>query len=798
MKNSIIFIIFSLFINSLVFAENIKIKSKKISIDKNSQISIFEEDVIIKTSDNITIKSDYAKYNKLNGTIELKNNIETIDEENNIIKTSYANYDEKKKILETKGLTQIITPKKYILNGENIIANSDKKLIFSNDKTIITDEDNNSIFLENFEYLSKENIFKSIGHIEIKDKLENSYQFSQIYIDTKKKEILGTDTKSFLNSNSFKINNDNDPRVFANTAIINNEQIIFNKSISTICKYRENDKCPPWTIQAKKMLHDKKKKTIYYDNAIIKVYDFPIFYIPKLSHPDPTVVRRSGFLPPTLLDTKNLGSGISVPYFWALNKDKNFTLTSKVFFAENPLLVGEYNQVFKNSNFLTDFGYTEGYKKSTTKKKAGNKSHFFSKFTKNFSNSDSNSTLNISTQNVSNDKYLKLYKIESNLVDYNIGNLENSINFTHENENTFFGLDASVYETLNENYNDKYEYILPEVTIDKNLISNDRIGNIDFTANYKAHKYDTNKFTNFLINDFNWNSKDIYFDNGLKGEFLGHFKNINYETKNLDNYKKDTTSELFGAIGYLSELNFEKKIGTTSHLLKPKTLLRYAPGAMRKEFDGPRLDPLKAFSLDRINNINNFETGLSGTIGLDYKAKRDNSNFDFSVAQVLSEKENKKMASKTSMDEKLSDLVGSTSYGVNNKFNINYNFAVDQNYKQLNYNDFGANFDFNPVKIKFNYLLENEHIGNQEYFNTKVDFVKNKNGLFSFETKRNLITNSSEFYNLSYEYINDCLRAGLVYRREFYNDSELEPENSLLFKITLTPFGNINSPSFNK
>ena len=54
----------------------------------------------------------------------------------------------------------------------------------------------------------------------------------------------------------------------------------------------------------------------------------------------------------------------------------------------------------------------------------------------------------------------------------------------------------------------------------------------------------------------------------------------------------------------------------------------------------------------------------------------------------------------------------------------------------------------------------------------------------------------SEFYNLSYEYLNDCLRAGLVYRREFYKDSELEPENSLMFKITLTPLGEINSPSF--
>ena len=70
--------------------------------------------------------------------------------------------------------------------------------------------------------------------------------------------------------------------------------------------------------------------------------------------------------------------------------------------------------------------------------------------------------------------------------------------------------------------------------------------------------------------------------------------------------------------------------------------------------------------------------------------------------------------------------------------------------------------------------------------------------MVNFETKRNLITNSAEFYNISYEYINDCLKAGLVYRREFYDDSELEAENSLMFKLTLIPFGNLNSPLFNQ
>ena len=116
----------------------------------------------------------------------------------------------------------------------------------------------------------------------------------------------------------------------------------------------------------------------------------------------------------------------------------------------------------------------------------------------------------------------------------------------------------------------------------------------------------------------------------------------------------------------------------------------------------------------------------------------------------------------------------------------------------MNYNDMGFTYNNNNLKFDFNYLQEDKHIGNQEYFKTKIDFKTNNNKIMSFDTKRNLIKNSAEYYNLSYEYFNDCLRAGLVYRREFYNDSELEPENSLMFKITLTPFGEIDSPTFSR
>ena len=57
---------------------------------------------------------------------------------------------------------------------------------------------------------------------------------------------------------------------------------------------------------------------------------------------------------------------------------------------------------------------------------------------KNFTGKEgSENSLNISVQNVSNDKYLKLYKIKSNLVDYNKDTLESSLEFTHETDDIF-------------------------------------------------------------------------------------------------------------------------------------------------------------------------------------------------------------------------------------------------------------------------------------------------------------------------------------------------------------------------
>ena len=99
MKSNLIIVISLIFTCLKLQAKGLDIQAKDISLEKN-KITVFKEDVIIKTQENITIKTDYLEYNKESGLLKLKNNIKTIDDKSNTIETEYAEYDEKIKFLK--------------------------------------------------------------------------------------------------------------------------------------------------------------------------------------------------------------------------------------------------------------------------------------------------------------------------------------------------------------------------------------------------------------------------------------------------------------------------------------------------------------------------------------------------------------------------------------------------------------------------------------------------------------------------------------------------------------------------
>ena len=777
MKNNIFYSFFLIFVflNLNLAAQDLEINSSQVKYDNENKITIFEGDVKLFDKNGNNLFTEYAKYNK---SVEL---------------------------IETVGSTKIITSAGYEILSTNVFFDNKKKLIYSNYQTKILDKDGNKIIVDMFNYSILTSIFFSKGNINISDVNNNKYNFSEIYIDENKKTIIGSDVKGFLNKKEFSINQKNDPRFFANSMILTEKENNLRKGVFTYCKNRGKDKCPPWSLQSNKIKHDLAKKTIYYENVVLKVYDFPIFFSPRFSHPDPTVDRKSGLLAPSLTTSSSLGAGLGVPYFLNLGQDRDLTLTPKIYLNENPLMLAEYRQDFKNSYLTIAAGYTQGYKKTDNKKTSGSRSHFFSKFNTTLINQkNKNSSLEIITQNVSNDTYLKIYDVDGLLIDKNTSVLENSIDYFYQNKDFSLSFKPSVFEDTRKSGNLRNEYLLP-LTMEKNIISDEKYGLVDLTSNIKIRNHETNKQTNFLVNDFNWKSNVWLNKFGFENHFEGLLKTANYEAKNEDSYKNEgTNAELSSALGYFAKLGFYKNdiFNKKIHTLTPKFLLRYAPGHMRN-IEGGRLNYSNLYNLNKINEIDVIENGLSTSLGFQYKKnKLDNNNnigsneFSLSVGQVISANENMDIPSSTSLDQRFSDIVGESTYNINEKINLNYNFSLDQSYKNFNYNEIGADFIFENVKFNLNYLQEKNHIGDQEFVKTGANYMLNDYNELSFSTKRNILTSSAEFYNLSYNYINDCLKAGIAYRREFYTDRDIEPTNTLMFTISIIPFGKINTPGF--
>ena len=776
MKNKKLLILtFLIFLSSFnyLFSQDINIKAEKIRIDEKKGITIFEK------------------------------NIEADDGRGNFIYADYAEYNKKAQILKTKKNIKVTTSQGYSVTSSEVEFNNKTGEIVSNKPSEIKDLDGNFIGVEMFNYSRETNIFSSIGKIYIKDKQENEYNFSQIFIDEKKQKIVGSDLKAFFNPKALDTSNDNSPRIFSNTLSVSNEKSMMGKGVFTYCKLDDEDKCPAWSIRANKIEHIKSKKTIYYENAVLKIFDFPVFYFPKFFHPDPTVKRQSGFLNPLIIDSTNLGSGIVVPYFFNIGPDKDFTFTPKLYVEEHPLIQAEYRQDFKNSFLILDSSYTEGYKKSDAKKEPGSKNHFFLKFTKDiFKSEDKNSNIELNLQKVSNGTFLKVYDINSELIDSDMNTLESSLKYYYEDEKSTIGFTAGRFENLSITDNSRFEYLFPALTFSKNLISSEDYGNTNFVSNVEFKNYEVDKRTDLIVNDVNYESLKWLNKAGFTSQIKSTIKNVNYQAKNAVGYNNDNfRSELHGAIGYFGEVPLFKNKNNFLEFLTPKFLLRYAPGEMRDVDKNVRLNPTNIFSLDRTNELDIVETGLSAALGFEYeknfKQGQNNNNKTLSVSmgQVINESED--LNRPAPLNQRFSDLVGEILWNPNNNTKLTYNFNIDQNYENFNYNEISANYIYGPTNFNVSFLEEREHVGKQRYVKSDFTYNINKNNNFSFSTKRDLLLNSAEYYNLSYQYSIDCFKAGVVFRREFYTDRDIEPDESLMFNISIVPFTSINSPKIN-
>tara|TARA_A200000113_G_scaffold79929_1_gene70993 strand:+ start:101 stop:766 length:666 start_codon:yes stop_codon:yes gene_type:complete len=195
------------------------------------------------------------------------------------------------------------------------------------------------------------------------------------------------------------------------------------------------------------------------------------------------------------------------------------------------------------------------------------------------------------------------------------------------------------------------------------------------------------------------------------------------------------------------------------------------------------------FNVNRLGLTDSFEEGKSLTIGLDYKREDlDNINkyFEFKIASVFRDDFTTKIPLSSAIREN-GNLIGSMKSNINENFNFAYDFSIDNDLKTFEYNSLSANLNLNKFSTGINFIEENGKIGDSNTIENFMEYKFDESNYLTFNTRRNRKIDLTEYYNLVYEYKNDCLIAGIKYKKTYYQDRDLLPTEDLMISITIFP-----------
>ncbi|MDB3988022.1 organic solvent tolerance protein [Candidatus Pelagibacter sp.] len=767
--------------------------AKKITYFRNN------EKIITEGKTKAIIESKYT-FNS-NNVLFLKNKMQLSSSDYSTIQ------DDSQTVYELEKFKYFINDK--VLKGKNVDV-----MTTSNSGWYSIDDD---VFYT-FDQIEKVNGFNRAistqSSVEWVEEAEN-YNFKDIITSFKDKKFSASDTKINFRSNIFdserkkfidlenaKVNElfkdyyeENNPRLYGVSSSGNESETIIKKGIFTSCK--KNDSCPAWSFKSKKVTHDKINRQIKYKHAVLNIYDVPVFYFPKFFHPDPTVVRQSGLLRPELKSSDVLGASLYLPYFHVISHNKDLTFSSTLFDKDIYMFQNEYRQKNENSNITANFGYTDGYKSSLEGSKKNSLSHLFVKYNSNLNlNNFLTGELDIFFEKTSNDTYLRVFdKYVRSIIPEDQSTLKSGFEINLDREEYNFSTGITAYETLSGLESDRYQYILPYYNFSKDLKTNNLYGDFSFSSSGSNNIRDTNILTSTLSNSLNYISKDYFSDIGFKNDFGVYFNNTNVIGKNDPTYRSTLQSELMNIIELNSSFPLIKKESDMLfNTITPKISFRMNPTNMKNFSDKSRtINVQNIFNINRLGLNNYFESGRSVTLGLDYK-KENLQNledlekfFEFKLATVFRDKVEKDIPTSSTLNRTSSNIFGSITNNMYDFVKLKYDFSLDNDIHTFEKNLISTEFSINNFVTTFSFEETNGVMGDSNTLSNSTSLKFDNNNYLTFATKRNRKTSLTEYYDLVYEYKNDCLTAGISYNKTYYNDRDLRPKEDLFLTLTLFP-----------
>ena len=669
--------------------------------------------------------------------------------------------------------------------------------IMRNDMTVIADK---------VIYDQKDDVVTAVGNVIMVEK-DGSVVFSDY--------VRLTDKMSKGSMDNVKVVMADESRVAAKRfRRLDKDNKVMDKAVYSPCNVCTG-KDPLWQLKARKVKHYAEDQNIVYNDAFLEVKGIPVFYTPYFSHPDPTVKRRSGFLPPSIGSTKFLGTTLTPRYFWAISDHEDLTVSPSLTTDRGILWGADYNKYFYRGELFASGTYLNAPREIGTDSD-GNSIYGEDK---NRGNLFLRSRYEINDYWVTNAdiKYVsdRFYLKDISLPEKDYTWLTSTINAQGFDNRNYASIEAYYYKlvTYYDLPNAKEKPLVLPLMSYENISDPNRYGaynqtNLDFASVIRDDENSSQRMT--MINSWNLPYTSPY---GEKYRLTASVKSDlyyvdNYRYNNEDKFT-GTVGRVFPQLGLEWRLPFVRASDSSRQIIEPVVVAVAAPDGGNKADKIPNedsqdieFDDSNILSLDRYSGYDRNDTGSRISYGLNWSSYGDFTGRSSAfIAQSYRFKKDEGFGKNLNQDSYFSDYVGRINASPNDYLDLNYRFTLDKNTLDFKYSELSASVGPEMLKayISYIYLQNNNNSIIQGYNERRELYTSLRIGLtrdwtLSIYNRQDLadIDRSLE-YGGSAIYEDECLKFIFDLHRYNYSDPDYNGNFEFTATFVLKTLGTVGS-----
>jgi len=557
-------------------------------------------------------------------------------------------------------------------------------------------------------------------------------------------------------------------------------------------------KDPLWAIRASRVVHDAKERQLYFDDAQLRVLGVPVFYIPRMRLPDPTLDRARGFLIPELKTSTLLGFGIKLPYFIPIGDHADLTLTPYLSPITRTLEM-RYRQAFRRGDITVNGAVSRD---NLDREKL--RGHLFAEGAFRLPR-DYRLTFDIEA--VSDDAYLNDYSS-----DFKKDRLDSALTLTRTRRDRFFSLGLIHYESLTDGennatqptiigdlrYNRRYfpSRIGGEVRLGVQVHGHYRYSDTDIDGPDADTVVDGRDVARANL-DLSWRNRWTL-PGGVRASalaqlWLDHFE-VDQDVSAEGSYTQATP-------GASVELRWPLVRQTQSGgraLLEPVAQIGWVGGdrlalpndeSTRVEFDEGNL-----LSLSRFPAPDRRERGLAGAAGLRWMQQDpDGWRAALTLGRVWRDETDSAFSRSSGQDSTASDWLVAGQFAHRNGLNLLARGLYDTGETRFSKAEMRGNITRDDYSLNASYILlttdakeDRKDAQSQWVLNGRYDI--DRHWTATGNTRYDIAEEQFLKAGLGAEYRNECVVVDFSVSRNFASSTNLEPSTDFGLTVALTGF----------